>query len=36
MKKKSIFISTILALTLAIGITGCSAKSDNADTQDCI
>jgi cystine transport system substrate-binding protein len=34
MKKKSIFISTILALTLAIGITGCAAKSDNAGTQD--
>ncbi len=34
MKKKSIFTSTILALTLAIGITGCSAKPDNADTQD--
>lgn len=33
MKKKNIFISTVLALTLAIGITGCSAKTDNADTQ---
>jgi cystine transport system substrate-binding protein len=33
MKKKSIFISTVLALTLAIGITGCAAKTDTQDAS---
>jgi L-cystine transport system substrate-binding protein len=30
MKKRNIFISAVLALTLAIGVTGCAPKNDNA------
>jgi L-cystine transport system substrate-binding protein len=33
MKKKNIFISAALALTLVIGMTGCSSSSNNAGSQ---
>lgn len=33
MKKRNIFISAVLALTLIIGITGCSTKNNNAGKE---